>query len=198
MQLEEINRFFGDIDLALMDALLKGQLPAKGDVLDLGCGEGRNAFYFIQSKYSYTGVDEDRRQIQLCEYVAQTLRYSSVRFIHKRIQELNLKAQFDIIICSRILHFAEDLDDFLNMWYVISKHLKSNGLVYIAMDSIIDSPIAKAFDQYRFEFPDGKLRFPLRKEHYAKMLEGFKEVEPLKTIIYHDERAQSFALLKRN
>ena len=59
MKIEHINNFFGDMDLYLIDAILKGEIPGTGSVLDLGCGAGRNAVYFLNQGFEYTGVDSD-------------------------------------------------------------------------------------------------------------------------------------------
>ena len=79
------------MDLYLMDAILKGHIPQKGSVLDLGCGGGRNAVYFLNNGYEYEGVDADESQVRLSEFVTRSIEGSSVHFHTQRLQGLDLK-----------------------------------------------------------------------------------------------------------
>ena len=185
------------MDLFLMDAILKGHVPERGSVLDLGCGEGRNAFYFIRTGYTYLGIDSDASQIQLINYISKNLEKANASFVTSDIQGLDLSREFDIVICSRVLHFAEDVSDFFAMWQTVDKHLKQGGVAYVALDSMVETTLASKLDRGWVEFPDGKSRFALTESIYQKMKEGFEEIEPLKTISYHRERAQSFLLLRK-
>lgn len=186
------------MDLFLMDAILKGHLPESGRVLDLGCGGGRNGIYFIKNGYQYHGVDEDKSEISLLEYLSKSLNEPDATFEVESIQDFKSGHQFDIIICSRILHFAENKDEFMAMWEKIEDHLAPGGLVYVSIDSAIDHSIGISKEAGVMEFPDGKTRFALTEEIYSQIKKGFNEIEPLKTLVHHKQRAQSFFLLKRN
>ncbi len=59
MQLSlNLQELFGEIDIHLFDQLLKGRLPHETQLLDAGCGTGRNLVYFLRSGYSVFGVDQ--------------------------------------------------------------------------------------------------------------------------------------------
>ena len=198
MKLQEVNDLFGDMDLPLMDAILKGHLPATGSVLDAGCGAGRNALYFLKQGYTYHGWDNDPSQIQLLTYVANGIQNIKANFQVVDLHEAGeSKDLHDVIICSRVLHFAKDEDNFLNLVNTLRSNLKPKGVFYVAMDSAVDNTVAKPLDAFRWEFPDGKIRFALTKAVYQKMKKGFEEIEPLKTFIQSDKRAHSFALLRK-
>lgn len=184
------------MDLFLMDFILKGMIPEQGSVLDLGCGGGRNATYFIRGGYRYVGIDADESQIQLCNFIVQNFKDANAEFFTSKIQSLEIGKNFDMIICSRVLHFAENEEDFDSMWRSITRHLAPGGTIYIAMDSTINTTLGKQQGQGLVEFPDGKIRFALTERLYDKIKQGLLEVEPLKSVIYHGERAQSFVLLK--
>jgi len=201
MELRDINNFFGDMDLHLMDAILKGLMPVSGSVLDLGCGAGRNAVYFLNQGYEYVGVDADDSQVQLCRFVTKDFEDNSVQFYTTSIQELDLGKRFDLIICSQVLHFAEDEADFFRMWSGLVRHLKSNGMAYVTLDSIINTSVGtslgKKLDEGLVEFPDGKIRFALTEHLFDEMKKGFEEVEPLRTLVSYNTRAQSILLLRK-
>ena len=45
---DELNKVLGNIDLYLLDQLLKGRITRDMKILDAGCGEGRNLHLFYQ------------------------------------------------------------------------------------------------------------------------------------------------------
>ena len=198
MTIEEINNYFGDMDLFLMDSLLKGHLPNSGSVLDLGCGEGRNAVFFIRNGYHYVGVDKDTSKLRLLEYVTSTLTGSKADFMSIAIEDLELKSSYDIIICSRVLHFVQSRSEFDMHWAKIVEATAPGSTVYLSMDSVVDSSEAKKHKNGNFEFPDGRVSFALTNELYKEMKQSFNEVEPLRTLTHHQARTQSFMLLRRH
>ncbi|WP_332912670.1 hypothetical protein [Algoriphagus boritolerans] len=47
MEVTELNQLLGNVDIYLLDQILKGRFSKEMKILDAGCGEGRNAVYFI-------------------------------------------------------------------------------------------------------------------------------------------------------
>ncbi|MEP1033987.1 methyltransferase [Ekhidna sp.] len=197
MNIQEINNYFGDMDLFLMDLILKGTIVPGCKVLDIGCGEGRNGIHFIQRGYEYQGWDTDSSKIKLLEYLSLTIANSKTTFKTQNLLEASSEEKFDLIICSRVLHFAESEEVFSNMWNRLSLLLNKKGILYVSMDSVVDSEIGKDLKDGMVEFPDGKVRFGLTEEIYQKIKKGFEEIEPLRTLVHHNERAQSFLCLRK-
>ncbi|MEO9868969.1 class I SAM-dependent methyltransferase [Ekhidna sp.] len=197
MTLREINNHFGDMDLFLMDLILKGYIKEDGKVLDVGCGEGRNGLYFIQQGYEYHGWDTDSSKLKLLKYLSKSIDGAKADF---RIQDLKSskgEQSFDFIICSRVLHFAKSETDFRQMWQNILSLLKPNGILYVSMDSIVDSTQGKKLNNGLVEFPDSKVRFVLTNDIYKEIKKGFEEIEPLRTLVHHNERTQSFFIFRK-
>ena len=185
------------MDLFLMDLILKGKIPASGSVLDVGCGEGRNGIYFIRNGYEYHGWDTDASKLSLLEYLAKSLEDANTMFLTQDIRSVPTDRTFDLIVCSRLLHFAENSSDFRLMWSNLTDLLTIGGIVYVSMDSVVDSSLDVKYDGEKVEFPDGKIRFPLTEAIYEEMKKGFEEIEPLKTLARYNARAQSFILLRK-
>lgn len=185
------------MDLFLMDLILKGHVPQKAHVLDIGCGEGRNGIYFLQQGFEYQGWDTDESKLRLIEYMAQSMKQSNAKFKIQDLRDAQEVDQFDFIICARVLHFAESRQDFFNMWNILNGLLMKGGILYLTMDSIIDAQIGKPMEDEKVEFPGGKIRFPLSEEIYSEIKKGFEEIEPLRTLVHHKERAQSFVCLRK-
>lgn len=197
-QVREINNYVGDMDLFLLDFILKGKIPLNAKVLDAGCGEGRNAIYFIRNGNDFLGVDSDESKVRLAQYMGNNISTSKAKFEVGDIRQTNFGIGFDLVICSRVLHFSKDVDDFLLGWEKLVKPLKSGGLIYVSMDSVIENTLGKQEGDGHFEFPDGQVRFSLTEELYEKIKKGFDEIEPLKTLIQNKVRAQSFMLLRKH
>ena len=196
-KVRDINNYLGDTDLFLIDLLLKGKIPEKATILDAGCGEGRNAIFFIREGYEYLGIDSDESKIGLAQYMANNISSSKARFQVGNICNLKGQSLFDVVICSRVLHFANSEDDFYQMWKNLSDSLAPGGLLYVSMDSMIENTLGVGREDGKHEFPDGAVRFAITSQLYNEIKKGFEEVEPLKTLVQNETRAQSFFALRK-
>lgn len=197
MNKQEINNFFGDMDLFLMDLILKGKIPEDSSVLDIGCGEGRNGIFFIQNGYEYHGWDSDASKLRLIAYLSANLPGSNTHFRGGDFLSTENSKQFSCIICSRVLHFAESEQHFLAMWQKVKNLLLPGGILYASMDSVVDNNLGRLLENGQYEFPDTKIRFALTPELYEEIKKGFEEIEPLRTLVQHHERAQSIICFKK-
>jgi len=194
----DINNHFGDMDLYLMDALLKGHVPGKASILDVGSGEGRNGIYFIKEGFSYHGIDPEKSKTRLLQYLADSLKNPNASFTTERLEDVDLPKQYDFIIASRVLHFAPSQTQLLSNWNKLAKSLSPGGIIYFAMDSAMASSFVMPKEEGFFEFKDGRISLALTEQLYQRLSVGFEEVEPLKTIVYHNSRVQSFGLLRKH
>lgn len=185
------------MDLLLLDLILKGKISEQAKILDAGCGEGRNAIYFIREGYDYLGIDSDESKIRLAQYMGNNISTSKARFEVADIDNMNEVDFFDLVICSRVLHFAESKSDFLNKWSILVERLNKGGTIFVSMDSTIENTLGKESGNGTFEFPDGTIRFSLTQEIYEEIKKGFEEIEPLKTLIQYRTRAQSFFAFRK-
>lgn len=179
-----------------MDLILKGKIPEKAKILDAGCGEGRNAIYFIQEGYDYLGIDSSESKIRLAQYLSNNISTSRAKFQVGDIRTLG-EETFDFIICSRVLHFAESEYDFFEKWENLTGQLTSQGMIYVSMDSVIDNTLGVEDEDGKYEFPDGVVRFSMTDAIYHEIKKGFEEVEPLKTLVQNETRAQSYFILRK-
>ena len=82
MQLSNVNQYFGNVDIYLLDLILKNRFTLSMKVLDAGCGEGRNLVYFLNAGFNVFGVDIDPKAINAVRFVAGSIRPDLVACKH--------------------------------------------------------------------------------------------------------------------
>lgn len=99
------------------------KLPAKGYILDFGCGSGRDTKYFLARDFNVDAIDGS---IELCKIASE---YTNIKVCHMYFNELTIVNKYDgIWACSSILHLS--LDDLVDVFKRMSKALKDEGIIY--------------------------------------------------------------------
>lgn len=99
------------------------KLPAKGYILDFGCGSGRDTKYFLAKDFNVDAIDGS---IELCKIASE---YTNIKVRHMYFNELSVVNKYDgIWACSSILHLS--LDDLVDVFKRMSKALKDEGIIY--------------------------------------------------------------------
>ncbi len=203
MEINELNHLLGNVDIYLLDQILKGRFPKGTRILDAGCGEGRNAVYFIQKGYQIFGIDPNETAIQYCRFLSRSLNpnFDIHRFQVGRLEEIPFHAEaFDLVICSAVLHFADSVDNFWEMIYEIHRVLKPGGLFWFRMTTAFGGILDQSQDlgNGKYGLPDGSDRFLFLPEYVDKLEKtGFKFLEPLKTVLIPGQREMGVFVLER-
>lgn len=104
------------------------KLPAKGYILDFGCGSGRDTKYFLARDFNVDAIDGS---IELCKIASE---YTNIKVRHMYFNELSIVNKYDgIWACSSILHLS--LDDLVDVFKRMSKALKDEGIIYTSFKS---------------------------------------------------------------
>lgn len=199
--LDDINNYFGDLDLFLLDQLLKGNIRS-GKVLELGFGDGRNLLHFLQAGYEVHGVDLDPSSIALMKAFAKNLKQGCPEnFIKTSATDLPYDdAFFDTVICCRLFHFLSDQDKKI-AWHQIHRVLRPNGICYFTANSTINFEHSiVGHEEGQHSFPDGTQGYMLNQKHLSAFLtdSGFKQIEPTRHIQYDDQHAETILVLQKN
>jgi tellurite methyltransferase len=106
--IERYNQIFADDDsgfcekpLPIVEALPK--FISSGDVLDIGAGPGGNSLYLASQGFNVTASDISRVAIQKIVKKAE----AAGLFIETQVNdltEMELKHEFDVIICTFVMH----------------------------------------------------------------------------------------------
>ncbi|HEX3127483.1 MAG TPA: class I SAM-dependent methyltransferase [Thermoanaerobaculia bacterium] len=198
----DIREQLGDIDIYLLDQLLKGRLAPGSSILDAGCGGGRNLLYFLRSGYPVFGVDENPRAVsQVRELAAQLAPgLPAENFQTASLTEIPFPDQrFDAVICSAVLHFARDEVQFDRMLAEMWRVLRPGGLFFARLASTIGiESLIRNLKGRRYRLPDGSERFLVDEPMLLRAAErlGGTWIEPLKTTVVQNQRSMTTWVLR--
>ncbi|KEO73516.1 class I SAM-dependent methyltransferase [Anditalea andensis] len=205
MTIQELNKLLGNIDIYLLDQILKGRFTKEMKILDAGCGEGRNTIYFLHEGYQIFGVDYNPIAIQMARIYAQTIQknYDIFRFQTAMVDDMPFhQGAFDAIISSAVLHFAKDTAHFLRMMAEMMKVLKPKGIFFLRMCTGfagIDQ-ISEDRGNGVFDLPDGSRRFLLSEGLLDEIMKkyGLIFLEAPKTVLVHGKRTMGTFIFLKN
>ncbi len=189
----------GQTDIYLVDQILK-ELYKPGDaILDAGCGSGRNMHWFLQKGYFINGIDSSVVAIEeLKEKYPNIDKHFKVAPVESTGFDDNY---FDHIICSAVLHFAENTNHFNSMLSEMIRILKPGGTIFIRMaaDIGIEDKVELIADGV-YAIPDGSVRFLLTRSLLANCMQQYNLsfAEPLKTTNVDDVRCMSTLVLLKH
>jgi tellurite methyltransferase len=211
-----LEEWFGGIDIYLFDQLLKGRFAPWMRVLDAGCGSGRNLVYFLRSGYEVFGVDESEAAIAKTRRLAASLqpqlpaenfrvepveRMSFGNDANSTLQIANTQdTGFDLVLSSAVLHFARDEQHWQGMVNEMWRVLKPGGIFFARLASTIgiENQI-RLIEGRRYHLPDGSDRFLVDQGMLQRVTAaiGGDFLEPIKTTVVENMRAMTTWVLKK-
>ena len=100
-------------------------------VLDLGCGQGRDALFIARKGHSVFGVDLSETGIsQMLEDARKE--GLNVDGVVADIVEFEPDGEYDVILLDRVLHMLKDNDERIAVLEKISQHTKRGSFILIA------------------------------------------------------------------
>jgi tellurite methyltransferase len=199
-----LQEWFGQIDIYLFDQLLKGRFNPQMCVLDAGCGGGRNFVYFLRSGYEVCGVDLSTEAIAHVRALAARLapHLPADNFRVEAVEGMSFAdADFDLVICSAVLHFARDEEHWQGMVREMWRVLKPGGIFFarLASNVGIEAQIIP-LEGRRYHLPDGSDRFLVDDRMLLAATDslGGELIEPLKTVVVQNLRSMSTWCLRKS
>ena len=138
MKVPQLNKLLGNIDIYLLDQVLKNRFDKAMRILDAGCGEGRNLVYFLNNGFEVYGVDQNPDAIRMLQFVSGSINptYPRSRFITADLMAMPFEdAYFDWVISCAVLHFARDQSHFEALFAEHDRVLKPGGSLFLRMTS---------------------------------------------------------------
>ncbi|TRX58635.1 class I SAM-dependent methyltransferase [Fulvivirga sp. M361] len=189
MNYKALNQQVGNLDLYLLDQILKGRFEGFSKILDAGCGEGRNLPYFVNNGYEVYGIDLNPQAILMA-----MMSYRSVpkdNWAAGNLSELPWPDQyFDAVICSAVLHFAESHEHFHTMMKELARVIARGGLLFIRAATQVGLSA---------EDPESKFTYLMEPEQLFNIdkLYPFNFLELPKSVVVNDQRSMGVLVLER-
>ena len=200
---EDLLRTFGRIDIYVFDQLLRGRLRPEMRLLDAGCGSGRNIEYLLRCGASVFGVDADPAQVERTRELASRIapHLPPDNFTVATLTGLPYASDhFDGVICSAVLHFAQDVDEFRGMVSELWRVLRPGGVLFTRLASSIgiEDDIIQ-LEGRRHRLPDGTDRFLVDEAFLQEVSTelGALQIDPLKTTLVQGLRAMTTWVLEK-
>jgi 2-polyprenyl-3-methyl-5-hydroxy-6-metoxy-1,4-benzoquinol methylase len=112
------------------------KLRTKQNILEIGCGNGRDSKFFSSKGHHVTGLDRSGKAIELCKSL-----YSNepIEFFFGAVSDIakTNKKQYDLIYSRFVIH-AMSMDEELEMLKTSYQLLNKNGQFFIECRSIND------------------------------------------------------------
>jgi tellurite methyltransferase len=192
----DLRERFGAIDIYLFDQLVRGRFDTRPRVLDAGCGDGRNLAYLLARAFTCFGIDRDPAAIEHVRRLAAERAPSlpADHFQVGRIDDLPWPvASMDAVVCSAVLHFADDAQHFGRMVTEMWRVLAPGGLFFARLASNIGIEQAVGAAGRRVHLPDGSERFIVDErmlmEWTARL--GARLLDPIKTTNVQGQRCMT-------
>lgn len=203
MNLLDIRHDLGEMDIYLVDQLMRGNIASGMTILDAGCGGGRNLPYFLRRDYEVFAADVDTAAVErvrdMADMLAPELPPSNFRV--EAVESMSFtERSADVVISSAVLHFARDEAHFGAMVDGSWRMLKPGGMLFWRLASEIG--MEGRFEPLggrRFRLLDGSERFLVSEEmlmaETARL--GGTLVDPLKTTVVQGMRCMTTWVLRR-
>jgi len=202
MTVEELNSKLGNIDIYLLDQVLKGRFDKGMKILDAGCGEGRNLIYFMREGFSVYGIDENPLAIKYLHTLARTINKSIPveNFQIGDLRDIQFPDEyFAVVISSAVLHFSEGKSDFLKMFSELMRVLKPGGIFFLRMCTDVGMNKMVHVSEGTYKLPDGTIRYILTEEILEVLIDKYslRYLEPFKSVVVHGQRSMATLVLEK-
>lgn len=155
---EEFAKGTISVEFSHMQDRFLSKLDKGANILDFGCGSGRDTKYFLEQGYKVESIDGSK---ELCKLASE---YTGINVKNMLFQELNEQEKYDgIWACSSILHLSySELADVMQR---MTAALKKNGIIYTSFK----------YGTYEGE-RNGRYFIDMTEETFAKLLDKIKDL----------------------
>ena len=123
---ENAQSFIADTLLVNMNSIyipFIKKLPKGANILDIGCGSGRDLLFFKEAGFNPIGLEPSKN------LAIHARNYANVEVIEKTIQNLNCNEKFDAVwACASLLHIPSN--ELKSSFLKIAELINQDGVFY--------------------------------------------------------------------
>jgi tellurite methyltransferase len=194
---------FGQMDIYLIDQLLRGRIVPGMTLLDAGSGPGRNLAFFLGQGYQVQAFDHDAGAVAAVRALAARLapRLPAANIRHEAAESNTFPDHAaQVVISSAVLHFARDESHFDAMLRGTWRLVSPGGMLFCRLSSTIGmehrlTPLGGR----RFRLPTGVEWFLVDQTFLLDLTArlGGRLLDPLKTTVVQDQRCMTTWVLRK-
>jgi len=106
----------------------QGKPLEKLRILDIGSGGGLLCEPLYRLGANVTGIDASNKNIEVAKLHAKEMGLN-IKYIHSSPENINLKNEFDVILCMEVVEHVSNIDLFIQK---CSSLVKKNGIIFIS------------------------------------------------------------------
>lgn len=196
-----VQEQFGQIDIYVFDQILRGNIAPGMRVLEAGCGYGRNLVHLLREGYEVFAMDLDADGVEHVRRLSASLNTGlpAENFQVGSIERMPFPDEFaDVVICSAVLHFSRDDEQFHAMLAELWRVLKPGGMLFCRLGSRIGMDFER-LEGGLFLMPDGQHWFLVDEDMLLDLSDELNAVlvDPLKTTVVQDHRCMTTWVLRK-
>lgn len=191
----------GNMDIYLIDQLIKGRISKEDKILDAGYGKGRNLEYFVRNDYNIYGIDHnpDYLAFILDQISRWNPSYPRENFITGSIDSMPYQSEsFDVVFSVAVLHFAKSHQQFRSMLDELLRVLKKGGFLLFRMTSWHTFDLSPKTESGMITIADGE-RYMLDIEDIRNLVteKGYRLADPIKTTNVEGHRTMTTIVIQK-
>ena len=191
----------GNLDIYIIDQLMKGRIGRKDRILDAGYGKGRNLEYFVRNNYDIYGIDHNPSYLPIVLDQVKTWNpsYAIDNFICGSVDSMPYESEsFDVVFSVAVLHFAKSHKQFRTMLDELLRVLRKGGFLLFRMTSWHTFDLSPKTASGMMTIADGE-RYMLDIEDIRSLTleKGYRFADPIKTTNVDGHRTMTTIVIQK-
>jgi len=196
-----------EVDIYLLDQVMRGRITASDTVVDAGCGYGRNLEFLLRLGCRVFGIDRDPDAVSAARSLAAKLSagHPADGFRMEAIEHMTVPdGVADVVVCSAVLHFARDEGQFDAMLAAMWRTLRPGGLFFCRLATTIAIEAAGGAVRLQageriYRLGDGSTRYLPDEDQIMQAMArlGGQLVDPLKTTVVQGQRCMTTWVMRK-
>lgn len=128
-------------------------VPQGGKILDVGCGEGRNAIFLTKQGYSVDGIDISNDALERLRALCKKENLDCTT-INGDIRTVKFDKSYDAVICLGVLHLLQNRQDIENLTKKLKSIINKHGIMAILAFTKNDPAYKESENLYFFDIDE--------------------------------------------